>query len=112
MSKPERRPAKITAVTDVWLTHVAIRLLLDNSVQPAQTPKNFGNKGFLSFEHLTLCPIQTSLVDTALLDDKEKAWLNAYHDEVLAKVSPVLAGMGEGGQQGLRWLERECQQRV
>ncbi|CAO1626091.1 unnamed protein product [Parajaminaea phylloscopi] len=81
-------------------------------VQPAQTAKNFGNKGFHTFEHLTMCPIQVSLIDDALLDDKEKAWINSYHDEVLAKVGPILAGMGDDGRQGLSWLQRECEQRI
>jgi Xaa-Pro aminopeptidase len=44
---------------------------------------------FLEFESLTLCPIDTRCVDLALL---EKAWLNAYHAEVRAKVEPLVHG--------------------
>jgi Xaa-Pro aminopeptidase len=81
-------------------------------VRPANTRNNFGGKGFLKFEHITLCPIQTSLIDASLLSEKEKAWINAYHDEVLAKVGPVLKEQGSEGELGLKWLERECGQRV
>ncbi len=34
---------------------------------------------FLSFETLTLCPIDTRCIDTALLREDERAWLDAYH---------------------------------
>lgn len=82
------------------------------SCRAAKTPNNFGDKGFLKFEHLTLCPIQVSLIDASLLNTKEKQWINDYHDEVLAKVSPVLEKMGTEGEVGLKWLQRECAARV
>ena len=62
------------------------------------------SKGFLRFEHITLCPIQTRLIDTDLLSPSEIAWVNAYHDEVLAKLRPRL----EKDVRALRWLEKEC----
>lgn len=34
---------------------------------------------FLGFETLTLCPVDTSLIDFELLTPAEKEWLNAYH---------------------------------
>jgi Xaa-Pro aminopeptidase len=36
----------------------------------------------LHFETLTLCPIDRVLIDVALLDRKERDWLNAYHARV------------------------------
>ncbi|PWY99693.1 putative aminopeptidase P, cytoplasmic [Testicularia cyperi] len=77
-------------------------------VRPASTPNNFGNKGYLTFEHLTMCPIQVSLIDPSLLNADEKSWINNYHDEVLQKVSPLLAN----DKRALEWLKRECQARV
>lgn len=44
-----------------------------------KTQFNFGDKGYLGFEHLTLVPIQTKMVDTSLLSQKEKEWVNNYH---------------------------------
>ncbi|OSD02643.1 Creatinase/aminopeptidase [Trametes coccinea BRFM310] len=73
-------------------------------VREAQTPNNFGDKGYLRFEHVTMCPMGKNLVDAALLSEKERAWLNAYHAEVLEKVSPLVAK----DERALRWLQREC----
>ncbi|KAI9061629.1 Creatinase/aminopeptidase [Trametes sanguinea] len=73
-------------------------------VREAQTPNNFGDKGYLRFEHVTMCPMGKNLVDASLLSEKERAWLNAYHAEVLEKVSPLVAQ----DERALGWLQREC----
>ncbi|KAI5120596.1 hypothetical protein M0805_008073 [Coniferiporia weirii] len=84
--------------------HFGIRIENVLVVRAAQTPNNFGEKGYLGFEHVTMCPIQTKLVVQELLAPTERAWLNAYHQEVYAKVSPLLAN----DQRALTWLAREC----
>ncbi|KAI8968798.1 Creatinase/aminopeptidase [Trametes punicea] len=73
-------------------------------VREAQTPHNFGDKGYLRFEHVTMCPMGKNLVEVSLLSEKERGWLNAYHAEVLEKVSPLV----EKDERALRWLQREC----
>lgn len=45
---------------------------------------------FLAFETLTLCYLDNSLVDVALLTDDELKWYNAYQARVYAEVSPLL----------------------
>ncbi|MDR1557793.1 MAG: aminopeptidase P family protein [Tannerellaceae bacterium] len=45
---------------------------------------------FLSFETLTLCYIDTSLVIPSMLSAREHAWLNKYHQMVYEKLSPLL----------------------
>src|SRR5690606_16754437 len=42
---------------------------------------------FMSFETLTLCYIDTILVDKAYLEPKHINWLNAYHKTVYDKLS-------------------------
>ncbi|KAG9218076.1 hypothetical protein CCMSSC00406_0010090 [Pleurotus cornucopiae] len=74
-------------------------------VRKADTPHNFGEKGYLGFEHVTMAPIHTKLVDADLLSTEERAWLNAYHAEVLEKVTPLL----KNDERALRWLTKECQ---
>ncbi|KAF4580429.1 hypothetical protein EYR40_003145 [Pleurotus pulmonarius] len=74
-------------------------------VRKADTPNNFGDKGYLGFEHVTMAPIHTKLVDAELLSKDERAWLNAYHAEVLEKVAPLL----KNDERALRWLTKECQ---
>lgn len=45
---------------------------------------------FLHFENLTLFPIDTRLIDTAMLTCDELRWLNDYHAEVREKLLPYL----------------------
>ncbi len=45
---------------------------------------------FLGFETLTLCPIDTSLIEIKLLTKEEKKWLNNYHKRVYHEISPLL----------------------
>ncbi len=62
-----------------------------------------GNEGFgdfLKFETLTLCPIDTNLIDVALLRADEIDWLNAYHAEVARRLLPLVSGEAKA------WLER------
>ena len=53
---------------------------------------------------MSQCPMGKNLIDVSLLSAKEKEWLNAYHAEVLEKVSPLVGG----DERALKWLEREC----
>ena len=47
-------------------------------------------KEMLGFETLTLAPIDRTLIDTALLDPAERAWIDAYHARVLAEIGPLV----------------------
>jgi Xaa-Pro aminopeptidase len=58
---------------------------------------------FLRFETLTLCPIDTRCLDISLLRTDEIAWLNAYHAEVRARLSPLVEGEAKA------WLELRTQ---
>ena len=53
-----------------------------------QTKTEFGS--FYAFETMTICPIETRSVDPSLLNADEITWLNSYHEEVYAKLSPFL----------------------
>jgi Xaa-Pro aminopeptidase len=59
-----------------------------------------GERPMLSFETLTLAPIDRALIDPDLLDPAERGWLDAYHARVLAEVGPQLDGEGRA------WLEK------
>ncbi|WP_175946611.1 aminopeptidase P family protein [Caballeronia sp. BCC1704] len=58
---------------------------------------------FLSFETLTLCPIDTRCIDLSLMREDERAWLNAYHETVRRRVSPHVEGAAKA------WLEKRTQ---
>ena len=49
-----------------------------------------GERKMLAFETLTLAPIDRNLVDVALLDAAEQAWLDRYHARVLGALAPEL----------------------
>jgi Xaa-Pro aminopeptidase len=54
-------------------------------VQPSEVS---AERDMLCFETLTLAPIDRNLIDTALLDDDELAWLDAYHARVRDVLTP------------------------
>jgi Xaa-Pro aminopeptidase len=55
---------------------------------------------FLGFETLTLVPIDKKLIDTSLMTDHEKTWLNKYHDNVFNQLKSHLSI------EELAWLEQ------
>ena len=62
-----------------------------------------GDREMLSFEVLTLAPIDRRLIDARLLEPSERAWLDAYH----ARVAETLAPLVEP--ETARWLRAACQ---
>ncbi|KAK7009131.1 xaa-Pro aminopeptidase 1-like isoform X1 [Biomphalaria glabrata] len=64
-------------------------------VVKAETKHNFGGKGYLSFEPITLVPIQTKMIDASLLTEKEIEWLNDYHTKVRNLVGEELKNQGK-----------------
>lgn len=71
------------------------------AISKAKTAEvDFGE--FLCFETLTLCPFEADLIDFALLNSAEKAWLEAYHKKVFKALAPHLKG------NALAWLKRKC----
>ncbi|KAG5727471.1 hypothetical protein E4T56_gene12037 [Termitomyces sp. T112] len=72
-------------------------------VRDAKTLSNFGDKGYLGFEVVTMCPISKKLIDMSLLTVDERKWLDAYHAQTWEKVSPLL----KNDERALKWLERE-----
>ncbi|KAF7828822.1 putative Xaa-Pro aminopeptidase P [Senna tora] len=59
-------------------------------VKEADTKFNFGDKGYLSFEHITWAPYQKKLIDLSLLMPDEIDWLNSYHSKCKDILAPYL----------------------
>ncbi|XP_024023588.1 probable Xaa-Pro aminopeptidase P isoform X3 [Morus notabilis] len=59
-------------------------------VKEADTRFNFGDKGYLSFEHITWAPYQRKLIDLSLLSPEELDWLNSYHSKCKDILAPYL----------------------
>ena len=58
---------------------------------------------FLRLETLSLCPFEISCLDLKLLNEEEKAWLNAYHDKVFKALNKHLSA------KALKWLKEKTQ---
>ncbi|TVR05289.1 MAG: aminopeptidase P family protein [Spirochaetaceae bacterium] len=58
---------------------------------------------FLSFETVSLCPIDHRLIDESLLTDEERTWVNDYHARVRGELLPHLAGADA------EWLTRNTE---
>lgn len=71
----------------------------------AEPEHNFRDRGYLTFEDLTLCPIQQKLIEPTLLTKEEINYINQYHQKCLDVVGPLLKEMGQ--QAGLDWLIKE-----
>lgn len=67
-------------------------------------PRNVegAEKKMLGFETLTFAPIDRSLIETAMLDEAERAWVDQYHADVARVVGPLLEG------DAATWLEAQC----
>ena len=59
-------------------------------------------RNFLDWETLTFVPIDRRLIVTKMLTADERAWLNTYHAEVLARIGPRVDG------DAAAWLDRAC----
>ncbi|XP_014608134.1 PREDICTED: xaa-Pro aminopeptidase 1-like [Polistes canadensis] len=84
-----------------------IRLENIELIVKAETKYKFDDNGFLTFETVTLVPIQTSLLDVSLLTDEEIKYLNDYHAKCFKTLCPFLDGPENA--QAREWLERETQ---
>jgi Xaa-Pro aminopeptidase len=61
-----------------------------------------GEREMLGFETLSFAPIDRRLIAPDLLDPAERAWLDAYHAEVAARIAPQLEP------EVAAWLKEAC----
>lgn len=70
-----------------------------------ETKHKFGDKPWLSFEHVTMVPLCRKLIDPSHFTAEEKQWLNDYHAEIWDKTS----GFFEKDERTTKWLRRETE---
>ena len=80
---------------------IRIENLVVNMPVANPTETEFGD--FLNFETITYCPIDTRLIEPALLDQVEIDWLNQYHSQVYAELNDRVSGAA------LEWLTERTQ---
>jgi Xaa-Pro aminopeptidase len=75
---------------------------IENLVLVVPVKVDGAEKEMLGFETLTFAPIDRRLIVAEMLSERERAWLNDYHAEVLRRIGPSLPAEEQA------WLEREC----
>jgi len=75
---------------------------IENLVLVVERDVPGAEKKMLGFDTLTFVPIDRNLIDTDMLDDAERLWLDDYHHQVVAIVGPQLEGDAR------TWLEAAC----
>ncbi len=74
---------------------------IENLVLNAVHSEEAGDK-FLKFETVSLFPIDLSLIHQTMMTKQAIQWLNAYHKEVLKRLSPYLDNREK------KWLKEKC----
>jgi len=75
------------------------------NIVEASTPHNFRDRGYLTFNDLTVVPIQQKMIVPSLLTQDEINYINNYHQKCRDMVGPLLRSMGK--KDGLKWLIKE-----
>jgi Xaa-Pro aminopeptidase len=97
-------PGMILSIEPGYYREGAFGIRLENLavVRPPE-PVAGGDRAMLSFEVLTLAPIDRRLIDASLLDAAERDWLDSYHARVAETLAPLL------DPETARWLRAACQ---
>ena len=72
---------------------------IENLVLVVELDVAGAEKPVLGFETLTFAPIDRRLIDTALLTDVERGWIDDYHEQVARIVGALVEG------EALEWLK-------
>jgi Xaa-Pro aminopeptidase len=72
---------------------------IESLVAVREDPAPTGARPFLSFETLTLAPLDRRLIDRSMLTPAELTWLDAYHARVRTELAPLVDA------QTKRWLD-------
>ncbi len=70
------------------------------AVEPREIPG--AEHQMLGFETLTFAPLERALIDTQMLNEAERHWVNAYHAKVMDVLGPELDSDDRA------WLANEC----
>jgi Xaa-Pro aminopeptidase len=84
-------PGMIVSNEPGYYKEGAYGIRIENLVTVVESEKRPGEeKDMLAFETLTLAPFDRALIDADLLDEKEVAWVDAYHARVRETLGPLV----------------------
>ena len=104
ISEVALRPGMILSNEPGYYREGAFGIRIENLVVVTHAPGIEGGdaRPMLAFETLSWAPIERRLIVPAMLSPGERAWLDAYHAEVAARIGPALDAPARA------WLERAC----
>ncbi|WP_108483413.1 aminopeptidase P family protein [Oceaniglobus ichthyenteri] len=86
------QPGMILSNEPGYYREGAFGIRIENLIVVQQAPALGDNRDQLSFETLTWVPFERRLIDLAALSGDERAWINAYHEQVAARIGPLVTG--------------------
>ena len=102
LSEVPLQPGMILSNEPGYYRAGAFGIRLENLIVVQEAPVIGDQRPQLSFETLTFVPFDRRLIVAAMLSPGERAWLDRYHAEVLAKIGPLVTGPARD------WLEAAC----
>lgn len=102
VSEVPLEPGMILSNEPGYYREGAFGIRLENLIVVQVAPKLGDNRDQLSFETLTFAPFDRRLIRAERLSPDERDWLNAYHAEVMEKLSPRLSDAAR------EWLVAAC----
>lgn len=83
------QPGMILSNEPGYYREGAFGIRIENLITVTQAESEPGRE-MLGFQTLTLCPVDTGLIDKASLSRDEIAWLDSYHAQVYDQIAPLL----------------------
>lgn len=102
ISEVPLEPGMILSNEPGYYREGAFGIRLENLIVVQEASPLGDNRRQLCFETLTFVPFDRRLILTGMLAPGERAWIDAYHAETVAKLAPRLAGAA------LDWLKAAC----
>jgi Xaa-Pro aminopeptidase len=102
ISEVPLEPGMILSNEPGYYREGAFGIRLENLIVVQEAPPLGDNRRQLSFETLTFVPFDRRLILAGLLSPAERAWVDQYHGETLARLAPRMAGAT------LDWLKAAC----
>lgn len=103
VSEVPLEPGMILSNEPGYYREGAFGIRLENLIVVQEAPPMGDHRRQLSFETLTFVPFDRRLIVTDVLSPAERAWLNAYHAQVLDKLGGRVGGATRD------WLVAACQ---
>jgi len=94
------KPGMVTSNEPGYYEDGEYGIRIENLIVTIESP----DKDYLEFETITLFPIATDLIDSDLMTQEEKSWLNDYHQRVLKELEPLL------NESELIWMRNMCKE--